>query len=77
MALDQAWNAEHPVKPDPRIFRDEILPELTNVSLGEMAAATGLSKAQCSAIRRGLKVPHPRHWESLAGLGALPVMVTR
>ena len=29
--------------------------------------ATGLSLAACSRIRAGAQVPHPRHWESLAG----------
>lgn len=31
-------------------------------------AATGLTNASCSLIRRGLTVPHPRHWEAMADL---------
>jgi hypothetical protein len=35
-----------------------------------MAKATGLSEGYCSLVRRGLKVPHRRHWAVLAELGA-------
>lgn len=31
--------------------------------------ATALSLRYCSLIRRGLQVPHPRHWGALAQLG--------
>jgi len=33
-----------------------------------MVAATGLSVDYCSKIRRGLKTPHPRHWEALGAV---------
>ncbi len=33
-----------------------------------MAEATGLTCAYCSMIRRGLYVPHPRHWGVLREL---------
>ena len=51
-------------KPDPAVFRREILPLLEGVSLGKMKAATGLSLTMCARVRRGY-VPHPRHWEAL------------
>jgi hypothetical protein len=60
------WDRTHD-KPDPASFTREILPLLQNVSLPKMTAATGLSVASCSRIRRG-HVPHPRHWESLRQL---------
>lgn len=59
------WNAQNRV-PDPEVFEHEILPGLQEVSLGEMAASTGLSIDYCSKIRRGLRVPHPRHWSRLS-----------
>jgi hypothetical protein len=59
------WDAEHGSDADPEVFRREILPGLQAVSLGAMAKATGLSEGYCSFIRRGLKIPHQRHWEQL------------
>jgi hypothetical protein len=60
-----AWEVEHGTDADPEVFRHEILPQLQEVSLGRMAKATGLSEQYCSLIRRGLYVPHQRHWTTL------------
>ena len=62
------WSRANPDRPDPDVFINEILPGLQQTSLKEIRAATGLSIDYCSKIRRGLKVPHPRHWESLRTL---------
>jgi len=59
-----AWDAEHE-RPDPEIFRHEILPGLADVPLGALMRATGLSKRYVWLIRQGGYVPHPRHWEAL------------
>jgi hypothetical protein len=47
---------------DPAIFENEIWPKLGEVSLIKMMRATGLSRTYCGLIRRGVKIPHPRHW---------------
>jgi hypothetical protein len=62
------WEAKHGDEPDPEIFRHEILPSLRQMSLAAMAKATGLSESYCSYIRRGERVPHPRHWVTLSQL---------
>jgi len=62
-----AWDRDHE-RPDPEVFVREILPELQGIPLRKLAQATGLSIQHCGLIRRGLRVPHPRHWEMLAGL---------
>lgn len=64
----KTWEAEHGREADPQMFVREILPSLQGVSLGAMANATGLSPQYCSLIRRGLKVPHQRHWRVLGRL---------
>jgi hypothetical protein len=46
-----------------------VVPALAQVKLSDLMAATGLTNASCSRIRSGASVPHPRHWEVLAGLG--------
>jgi hypothetical protein len=47
----------------PSAFLEEILPGLQTVSIQTMAQATGLTAGYCSFIRRGIHVPHERHWE--------------
>ncbi len=39
-----------------------------SVSLLETMQATGLSRTYCGMIRRGVRIPHPRHWEALREL---------
>ena len=60
-----AWEGD---RPDPEVFRTQILPSLPHKPIAELVAATGLSPHYCSLIRLGKKVPHPRHWEALREL---------
>ncbi len=53
---------------DTETFVRDILPRLQGVPLSRMAEATGLSLRWCSLIRRGIRVPHPRHWGPLKQL---------
>jgi hypothetical protein len=46
-------------------FGRDVPPNLRELSLSTIMGATGLSLRYCSLIRRGLKVPHQRHWERL------------
>jgi CRISPR-associated endonuclease Cas1 len=50
---------------DPATFRREVLAGLVGVRASDLARATGLSRPYCSAILRGERVPHARHWEAL------------
>ena len=52
-------------RPDPAQFKRDVLPGLVNMTLRQMQAATDLSRALCTKIRRGDLVPHPRYWEAL------------
>lgn len=63
----RAWDENHP-RPDPSEFVRAILPSLGSVPLQRMMEVTGLSLRYCSLIRRGLRVPHPRHWSKFAQL---------
>lgn len=51
---------------DADTFTSEVLPCLQGVPLRVMATATGLSEGYCFFVRRGLRVPHRRHWGPLA-----------
>jgi len=63
-----AWEREQLQVADPDAFAREIGPKVSEMSLAAMMRATGLSRPYCSMIRRGVRVPHPRHWEALRGL---------
>lgn len=59
------WDREHPGRPDPEVYRREILPKVELMSLKAISRATGLSVSYCARIRRGGLVPHRRWWEAL------------
>lgn len=69
---ETAWEAARAGEEfDDAVFTREILPRLQSVSLGTLAKATGLSVQYCGLVRRGLKVPHPRHWKGFKSVTAL------
>lgn len=58
----KVWDQDNE-RPDPAVFTRDILPIIRDVPLRKLQVATGLSIRYCSFIRRGVRVPHPRHWE--------------
>ncbi len=69
VAAVTAWEVGGVESGDDTAFARDVLPRLQSVPLRTMAAATGLSEGYCSFVRRGLKVPHRRHWARLQTLG--------
>lgn len=67
-SANRAWETQHGRSGDPRIFRTEILPSLARLPLRHLSAVTGLTTTTCSLVRRGLRLPHPRHWPALRAL---------
>jgi hypothetical protein len=60
------WNAARAgTFADPELFAREILPAIQAVPLSELVHATGLTAGYLSQVRRGKKIPHPRHWAAL------------
>lgn len=66
-AEQAAWESAHGDS-DPEWFQLVVLPGLAGFTLGAIATATGMSTSAASKVRGGRRVPHPRHWESLASL---------
>jgi hypothetical protein len=58
------WEARYGQLVDLTAFTREILPLIQDVALSRLAGATGLSLRYVSLIRRGQRVPHPKHWSS-------------
>ena len=53
-------------------YRREIQPRLKGVALSALASALSISIPYAVDIRKGKRVPHARHWQTLArivGLG--------
>jgi hypothetical protein len=69
-AEQRTWDLEHPERPDPDLYRREILPGVEQKSLKDIGRATGLSAGYCTKIKRGEVVPHPRWWGNLGATGA-------
>jgi hypothetical protein len=65
-----ATGRERVTREEQEQFRREVFPRLTNVSVATLSRVTSLSKTYCSFIKRGLRVPHPRHWAALQSVGA-------
>ena len=68
LLANSEWERNQTEEMHPAIFEKEIRPKLKTVSLLETMQATGLSRTYCGMIRRGVRVPHPRHWEALRAL---------
>lgn len=63
MREQREWEAANPdAERDPDVFQREILPAIKAMPLSDLARATRLGRAYLADIRRGAKVPHPRHW---------------
>jgi hypothetical protein len=58
------WEQQYGKLVDLTAFQREILPLIQDVPLSLLVKATGLSLRYVSQIRRGERVPHPRHWHA-------------
>jgi purine nucleoside permease len=63
------WEREFGKVVDLTMFEREILTLIQEVPLSRLVKATGLSLRYCSQIRRGERVPHPKHWGPLKKAG--------
>jgi hypothetical protein len=53
---------------DRKTYLNEIQPRLAGVTVSALQSALGISEPYAIFIREGSRVPHPRHWPSLARL---------
>jgi len=58
------WEARYGKLTDLAAFGRDILPLIQGVSLSRLRCATGLSVRYVSQVRRGEKIPHPKHWDA-------------
>jgi CRISPR-associated endonuclease Cas1 len=53
------------------VYVDQIQPRLANVPKTRIRTALSVSEPYASYIQSGKRIPHPRHWERLAGMAGL------
>jgi CRISPR-associated endonuclease Cas1 len=72
------WDEANPgADYDPELFRREILPRLTGVTLSSIMEAAGISKAYASDVRAGRYTPHVSTWKVLANLAGFELPDSR
>jgi len=65
----KAWRpSDQPAGLNEETYMRRIQPRLADVTVPEIRAALGVSKSYATNIRSGNRLPHPRHWRTLAGL---------
>ncbi|MGB6484859.1 MAG: CRISPR-associated endonuclease Cas1 [Candidatus Acidiferrales bacterium] len=66
-AAKQAWkSSDLPEWLTGKAYREQIQPKLVTFTVSAIASALGISKPYATDIRAGKRVPHPRHWQTLA-----------
>lgn len=71
-AAKQAWkSSDLPDWLTEEAYREEIQPGLAAFAVPIIASKLGISKPYATDIRSGKRVPHPRHWKSLAAIAGL------
>jgi hypothetical protein len=71
-AAQRTWqSAEHPNWLDEKAYLNEIRPRLATVTIPTLISALDISKPYAADIRAGRRVPHQRHWLTLAKLGGV------
>lgn len=58
---------------DEDFYRREILPRLSRFTVKKIRLAIGVSHPYATLIRQGIRIPHPRHWLTLARLNGIDV----
>lgn len=63
------WNpSDLPKWLDEHAYRQDILPRLSKFTVKAIRSKLGVSHPYATLIRRGISIPHPRHWLPLADL---------
>jgi hypothetical protein len=67
-AARRDWERSSESSISDEVYRTQVQPKLRNVTLSEIMQSLQVSIVYASHIRRGTRVPHPRHWQALCRL---------
>ena len=66
------WNpSDLPKWLDEDYYRRKILPALARLTITKIQMAMDVSFPYAAMVRKGIRIPHPRHWMRLAGLAGV------
>ncbi len=75
-AAKRTWKkSEQPTWITEKEYLEQIQPRLAGVTLSVLSTTLGVSEPYAVDIRAGRRVPHPRHWQTMAGLVRVSVGV--
>jgi CRISPR-associated endonuclease Cas1 len=70
-AARQEWERSGQASISEEVYRNQIQPKLLSMTVSAIKTALQVSVVYASHIRRGKRVPHPRHWPTLAHLSGV------
>jgi hypothetical protein len=63
------WNpSDLPKWLDEDYYREKVLPRLSQLTITKIQVAMDVSFPSAAMVRKGIKIPHPRHWLALSNL---------
>jgi hypothetical protein len=71
LRLNAEWQAANAPIMTEAEYRARVMPGLGRVSTREIAAALDVSQGYAAGIKKGQKVPHPRHWRALQAISRI------
>jgi hypothetical protein len=67
--LNTEWEATNEPPMTEAEYFASILPLLAEAGVKEISEVMGVSRGYAAQVKMGHRVPHPRHWKALIGLG--------
>jgi CRISPR-associated endonuclease Cas1 len=64
-SAQQKWEKSGQSKIGDEVYRNEIQPRLSGVTIPAIMSALNVCESYAADIRRGRRRPHPRHWQTL------------
>jgi hypothetical protein len=66
LRLNAEWEAANTPTMTEAEYRSRVVPRLARMPARAIATALGVSQGYAARVRTGERVPHPRHWSTLA-----------
>jgi CRISPR-associated endonuclease Cas1 len=77
-AAIRAWRpSDQPAWLNEEAYRTKIQPVLAEITVPAIATALDISRPYATDVRTGKRVPHPRHWVTLARLAGVSAEISR
>jgi CRISPR-associated endonuclease Cas1 len=72
-AARKAWRpSDNPDWLNEEFYREKIQPRLVSIAVPVISSTLGISKPYATDVRKGYRLPHPRHWKILGQMAGVP-----